>query len=90
VGAKLCKKTGRIICLLVSLVFLHAALVSAQAPDFVLSPPVKAPAMHKPAGLDTDLRELIDARGLALLVVDDASARHLDALIKNTPKHLNH
>ncbi len=56
--------------------------IFAQKPDYALSPPVKAPTLHEPAGIETTLRELIDARGLALLIVDDGGARQIGTLVK--------
>ncbi len=88
VGVKLQYKTAVVSTWFVIPWFLlfHGGFVFAQEPDFVLSPPVKAPIIHKQKGVETDLRELIDARGLALLVVDDVSARQLETLIKKYSK----
>jgi hypothetical protein len=48
---------------------------------FVNSPPVRAPADRAGDRVETTLRELTDARGLALLVEDDTAAAHLSRLL---------
>ncbi len=54
--------------------------------EFVVSPPVRTPAARESRLVQTDLRELIDARGLALLVQDDKAARHLSRLVSTWEK----
>lgn len=53
---------------------------------FAASPPAKASQARQPGQIETDLRELIDARGLALLVEDDATARVLGKLMRKYQK----
>lgn len=63
------------VCLL-----LLAALVARAGepePAFHLSPPSRSPSGRAPGEIRTDLRGLRDARGLALLVEDDAAAERI-------------
>jgi hypothetical protein len=62
------------------------AVATTDAPDeplgdFQLSPPAHAPLERAVRLEETNLRELEDARGLALLVQDDRSARALEGLL---------
>ncbi len=70
-------------CLLVALPGWAAA---QAAGPFVASPPAKASPARQSGEIETDLGELIDARGLALLVEDDATARVLGKLMRKYQK----
>jgi hypothetical protein len=52
------------------------------AEGFQVSPPAHAPLERLPRQVETNLRELEDARGLALLVEDDRSAAELEGLLR--------
>jgi len=73
----------RLACLGLLLGGLGGALPGRAAPadDFQLSPPAHAPLERSPRMLETNLRELEDARGLALLVEDDRAAAALEGLL---------
>jgi hypothetical protein len=56
-------------------------MAAAGDGGFKISPPVVAPAKHEPGVLVTELRELTDAHGLALLVADDAAAKRIAVIL---------
>ncbi|MBN2493632.1 MAG: hypothetical protein JXR96_03485 [Deltaproteobacteria bacterium] len=62
-----------------------AAPATAGDETFRLSPPASRPS-ERWRILQTDLRGLVDARGLALLVEDEAAASRLDRLVKQSQK----
>lgn len=59
-----------------------AAGSAPETSPFVTSPPAKAPAERHPGRVETDLRQLTDARGLALLMGDRRAAHQLAVLLR--------
>lgn len=49
---------------------------------FITSPPARTPAERQPGRVETDLRQLTDARGLALLMGDRRAAHQLAGLLR--------
>jgi hypothetical protein len=86
-GASAMKNRVLIACWLVGLMTAGGTSAQDKGLQFHLSPPSVSPAQAERGILATDLRNLRDAYGLALLVEDDAAADRIAAVLKKWEKH---